>query len=334
MRWLGFDWGRHLYFASDYFEQLYDWAVHLVRSGNAYVDDLSADEIREHRGTLTEPGRDSPWRDRPVDESLDLFERMRARRVPERRAGAAGPDRHGLAQHQPAGSGPVPDRPRRPPAHGRRVVRLPDLRLRPRPVRRHRGRHALHLHAGVRGPPAAVRLAHRAPPGAVAAPPVRVRPAEPHLHRPVQARPAAPRGGRPRPRLGRPADAHDLGPAPARLPGRGDPRLRGDDRRGEGRQRRRGWDAGARGARGAQQDRAPPLRGPEPPQGGDRELPRGPGGGDGGRQQPRGPVGRHSNGGLHARAVDRARRLHGGALGEVLPPGPRARGAAPGRLLS
>ncbi len=78
VRWLGFDWGDHLYFASDYFEQLYAWAVHLIRTGNAYVDDLSADEIREHRGTLTEPGRDSPWRDRTPDESLDLFERMRA----------------------------------------------------------------------------------------------------------------------------------------------------------------------------------------------------------------------------------------------------------------
>ncbi|MDH4140067.1 MAG: glutamine--tRNA ligase/YqeY domain fusion protein [Coriobacteriia bacterium] len=78
VRWLGFDWGEHLYFASDYFEQLYEWAVHLIRNGNAYVDDLSADEIREHRGTLTEPGKDSPWRDRPAEESLDLFERMRA----------------------------------------------------------------------------------------------------------------------------------------------------------------------------------------------------------------------------------------------------------------
>jgi glutaminyl-tRNA synthetase len=77
IRWLGFDWGEHLYFASDYFEQLYDWAVHLIRSGDAYVDDLSPDEIRAHRGTLTEPGRNSPWRDRPIDESLDLFERMR-----------------------------------------------------------------------------------------------------------------------------------------------------------------------------------------------------------------------------------------------------------------
>ena len=78
VRWLGFDWGEHLYHASDYFEQLYAWAVELIRAGKAYVDDLDADEIREHRGTLTEPGRDSPWRDRPAAESLDLFERMRA----------------------------------------------------------------------------------------------------------------------------------------------------------------------------------------------------------------------------------------------------------------
>ena len=82
VRWLGFDWGEHLYHASDYFEQLHAWAVHLVRDGKAYVDDLSADEIREHRGTLTEPGRDSPWRDRPIAESLDLFERMRKGEFP------------------------------------------------------------------------------------------------------------------------------------------------------------------------------------------------------------------------------------------------------------
>jgi len=82
IRWLGFDWGEHLHHASDYFEQLYEWGVHLIRNGDAYVDDLSADEIREHRGTLTEPGRNSPWRDRPVDESLDLFARMRAGEFP------------------------------------------------------------------------------------------------------------------------------------------------------------------------------------------------------------------------------------------------------------
>ena len=82
VRWLGFDWGEHLYFASDYFQQLYEWAVALIKAGKAYVDDLTADEIREHRGTLTEPGRESPWRSRSADESLDLFERMRAGEFP------------------------------------------------------------------------------------------------------------------------------------------------------------------------------------------------------------------------------------------------------------
>ena len=78
VRWLGFDWGEHLYYASNYFEQIYEWAVHLIKAGKAYVDDLSAEEIREYRGTLTEPGRESPWRNRTAEENLDLFERMRA----------------------------------------------------------------------------------------------------------------------------------------------------------------------------------------------------------------------------------------------------------------
>jgi glutaminyl-tRNA synthetase len=83
VRWLGFDWGDNLFFASDYFHQLYDWAVYLIETGKAYVDDLSADEIREHRGTLTEPGRNSAWRDRPIAENLDLFERMRKGEFPD-----------------------------------------------------------------------------------------------------------------------------------------------------------------------------------------------------------------------------------------------------------
>jgi glutaminyl-tRNA synthetase len=83
VRWLGFDWGEHLYHASDYFEQLYEWAVHLVRAGKAYVDDLSADEIRELRGTLTEPGKESPYRTRSIEENLDLFERMRKGEFPD-----------------------------------------------------------------------------------------------------------------------------------------------------------------------------------------------------------------------------------------------------------
>jgi glutaminyl-tRNA synthetase len=77
VRWLGFHWDDRLYYASDYFEQLYDYAVQLIRAGKAYVCDLSADQIREYRGTLTEPGRESPFRDRTVEENLDLFERMR-----------------------------------------------------------------------------------------------------------------------------------------------------------------------------------------------------------------------------------------------------------------
>ena len=83
VRWLGFDWGEHLHHASDYFEQLYAWAEHLIEKGLAYVDDQSPEEMRAARGTLTEPGRDSPWRDRSPAENLDLFRRMRAGEFPD-----------------------------------------------------------------------------------------------------------------------------------------------------------------------------------------------------------------------------------------------------------
>lgn len=82
VRWLGFDWGKHLYHASDYFEQLYAWAEDLIRAGKAYVDDQTPEEMRANRGTLTEPGRNSPFRDRSVEENLDLFRRMRAGEFP------------------------------------------------------------------------------------------------------------------------------------------------------------------------------------------------------------------------------------------------------------
>ena len=82
VRWLGFDWGKHLYHASDYFEQLYGWAEELIRGGKAYVDDQSQEDMRAARGTLTEPGRDSPFRERSVEENLDLFRRMRAGEFP------------------------------------------------------------------------------------------------------------------------------------------------------------------------------------------------------------------------------------------------------------
>ncbi|MBM3187579.1 MAG: glutamine--tRNA ligase/YqeY domain fusion protein [Chloroflexi bacterium] len=83
IRWLGYDWGDRLYFASDYYEQLYAWAIQLIKKGKAYVCDLSPDEVREYRGTLTEPGRNSPYRDRSVEENLDLFRRMRAGEFPD-----------------------------------------------------------------------------------------------------------------------------------------------------------------------------------------------------------------------------------------------------------
>ena len=82
VQWLGFDWGPHLYYASDYFEQLYEWAQHLIRAGKAYVDDLPAEEMRAMRGSLTEPGRNSPYRERSVAENLDLFCRMREGEFP------------------------------------------------------------------------------------------------------------------------------------------------------------------------------------------------------------------------------------------------------------
>ncbi len=117
VRWLGFDWGERLYFASDYFEKLYDYAVELIGAGKAYVCDLSAEESREYRGTLTEPGRESPFRTRSVDENMDLFARMRAgefadgERVLRAKIDMASPNinmrdptlyriRHGVIHHQ------------------------------------------------------------------------------------------------------------------------------------------------------------------------------------------------------------------------------------------
>ncbi len=109
IRWLGFDWGEHLYHASDYFEQLYTWAEQLIRDGKAYVDSLNADQMREYRGTLTEPGRESPYREsirRGEPRSVSPHARRRVRR---RRARGAREDRHGVGQHQHARPGHVPD---------------------------------------------------------------------------------------------------------------------------------------------------------------------------------------------------------------------------------
>ena len=83
VRWLGFDWGQHLYYASDYFDQLYEWAILLIKAGKAYVCDLTPEQVREYRGTLTRPGKESPFRNRSVEENLDLFERMKKGEFPD-----------------------------------------------------------------------------------------------------------------------------------------------------------------------------------------------------------------------------------------------------------
>ena len=199
VRWLGFDWADRLFYASDYFEQLYQLAEQLIRDGHAYVDSLSADEIRQYRGTLTEPGRNSPYRDRPVDENLDLFRRMRGSEFED---GA-----HVLRAKIDMASpninmrDPILYRIRHATHHRtrRRVVHLPHLRLRAPDLGRARRHHALALHAGVRGSPAALRLDHRHAqarrrPVPLAAAADRVRAAEPELHRDEQAQ-AARAGG-------------------------------------------------------------------------------------------------------------------------------------------
>jgi len=83
VKWLGHDWGTHLYFASDYFDKMYEWAIYLIKAGKAYVCDLTADQLREYRGTLTQPGKESPYRNRSVEENLDLFDRMSKGEFPD-----------------------------------------------------------------------------------------------------------------------------------------------------------------------------------------------------------------------------------------------------------
>ena len=152
--WLGFDWGGRELYASDYFEQLYDFAEQLVLAGKAYVDHLTGEEIREYRGTLTEPGRNSPYRDRPVEENLDLFRRMRAGEfedghcVLRAKIDMASPNmnmRDPTIYPHPQGHSSS-DR--------RRVVHLSDVRLRSPDFRLVGGHHPLALHDGIRGPQA------------------------------------------------------------------------------------------------------------------------------------------------------------------------------------
>ena len=161
VRWLGFDWQDREYYASDYFEKLYDHALALIKTGKAYIDSLSPEKIREYRGTLTEAGKESPDRNRTIEENLDLFERMRSGEFEEgtyvlrAKIDMAAPN---LLMRDPTLY-------RIKHVHhyrtGRPVVHLPDVRLHPLPVGFHRGHHPFHLHAGVRKQPRALRLGPR-----------------------------------------------------------------------------------------------------------------------------------------------------------------------------
>jgi glutamyl/glutaminyl-tRNA synthetase len=154
VRWLGFLWDGEVRWASDYFEQLYQYAIELINKGLAYVDDLTPEQMREYRGTLTLAGKNSPYRERSAEENLDLFARMRAGWQPC----AARQDRHVQRQHQPARSSHLPHPPRSPHAHRRPVVHLPDVRLHALHLRCIGRHHAFAVHAGIRRSPPALRL--------------------------------------------------------------------------------------------------------------------------------------------------------------------------------
>ena len=118
IRWLGFDWGDNLFFASDYFETLYNLALRLIEDGRAYVDSLSEEEIRAYRGTVTEPGRPSPYRARSVEENLNLFKRMRAGEFADGSHVLRAKIDIGRAQHEDARPAALPHPPRAPLPHG------------------------------------------------------------------------------------------------------------------------------------------------------------------------------------------------------------------------
>ena len=158
VRWLGFDWADRLFYASDYFEKLYEYALHLIRTGKAYVCNLTADQMRQYRGTLTECGIDSPCRERSVEENLDLFQRMRAGEFPD--GAYVLRAKIDMASPNLNMRDPVLYRIRRESHHrtGDRWLHLPDVRLHPPHLRRPGRDHPFHLHAGIRGPPAVLRL--------------------------------------------------------------------------------------------------------------------------------------------------------------------------------
>ena len=324
VHWLGFDWGEHLYYASDYFERLYEWAEYLIREGKAYVDDTPPDRMRSQRGTLTEPGQNSPDRYRSIEENLDLFRRMRAGEFP----------------------------------NGARVLRAkidmasPNMNLRD-PVL-YRILHAEHPRTGnawciyptydyAHGQSDAIEgvthslctlefedhrplydwLIDNLP---VPARPhqYRIRAPQHRLHRDVEAHPDAAGERGPRHRLGRPAHAHTGWSSPSRHSCGSAARVRASRRYHQVEQHH-----GVRGVRVFRPRTAEPHRpaadgGAAPTEAGDRELARRPHGNAGGDQQSGGRVRRHATDHLRPGNLHRARRLHGEPTEEVLPARARA----------
>lgn len=155
IEWLGYKWNE-VYYASSYFDFLYECAIKLIKEGKAYVCDLSPDEIREYRGTLTEPGKNSPYRDRSVEENLDLFRRMTEGEFANGEKGASRQDRHGEPKYQYARPRHLQNSARLPSSDGRQVVRLSDVRFRASPLRRCGESHLLPVLARVRESQAAL----------------------------------------------------------------------------------------------------------------------------------------------------------------------------------
>ncbi len=191
VRWLGWDWGEHLYFASDYFDKMYEFAVQLIKKGKAYVCDLSPEQVREMRGTLTEPGIPSPYRNRSIEENLDLFERMRAGEFEEgSRTLRAKID---MASPNLNLRDPVLYRIIKAPHHrtGNKWCIYPMYDFAHPISDSPRGNHPLHLHSRVRGSPPALRLGvggARHP--SLAADRIRTAESDVHRHEQAQAPPA------------------------------------------------------------------------------------------------------------------------------------------------
>ena len=276
VRWLGFDWDDRLYFASDYFEKLYEFAEELIQTGKAYVCSLNEEQIREYRGTISEPGRPSPYRERSPEENLDLFRRMRKGEFPD---GA-----HVLRAKIDMASANMKMRDPllyriRHSEHYRRgdawcIYPFYDFtHCLSDAIERH---HAFDLHARIREQPGALRLGDRKRQLPGAATPVRVRAVEPDVHGDEQAPVARAGRERPRLRLGRSADADDQRAQPPRRDAGSDPRVLRADRREQEQQHRRHDAVRALRSRRSQRARAAGLVRAASAAAGDRKLARGP----------------------------------------------------------